>query len=228
MKTIGLIGGMSWESTQTYYQQINTLIKNKLGGLHCAKIILISVDFHEIAYYQKTGQWEQAGILLAEAAKKLALAGADCIALCTNTMHKVASDIENATTLPFIHIATPTAKKIIQAKIGQIGLIGTRFTMEEEFYIDKLRQAGLDVIIPKQDDRTLIHNIIFDELCLGIIKPESERIYQSIIDQLSDVGAQGIILGCTEIGMLIQSASIPLFDTTYLHVEAIVDFALDD
>jgi aspartate racemase len=229
MKTIGLIGGMSWESTVPYYRQINETIKHQLGGLHSAKIVLYSVDFHEVESMQHAGDWDGAGRLLADAARALQAAGADFLVLCTNTMHKVAAAIEAAVTIPLFHIADPTAAAIKQAGHARIGLLGTRFTMEQQFYRDRLREHhGLEVLIPDEADRALVHRVIYDELCLGKIVPESREQYRRIMADLAARGAQAVILGCTEISLLVgqQDASIPLFDTTAIHAHGAAEFAL--
>ena len=222
MKIIGLIGGMSWESTVTYYQQINEAIKAQLGGLHSAKLVLYSVDFHEIERLQHAGDWDAAGKLLAGAARALESAGADFLVLCTNTMHKVAPAIEAAVRIPLLHIADPTGDAIKRAGLSCVGLLGTRFTMEQAFYRDRLRERhGLTVLIPGDDDRDVVHRVIYEELCLGQIKPESRDEYRRIIAALISQGAEGIILGCTEISLLVgpADADVPLFDTTALHAQ---------
>jgi aspartate racemase len=229
MKTIGLIGGMSWESSLEYYRMINEGVRERLGGLHSAKIVLDSVDFAEIEKMQHEGLWDEAGILLARSAHNLELAGAECVLLCTNTMHKLAQTIQDNIKIPFIHIADPTAERIRSQGIQRIGLLGTRFTMEEEFYKDRLvKQYGLEVLIPGPSERETVHRVIYDELCLGNLRDDSRSSYQQIIQQLVDQGAQGIILGCTEIGLLVkpQDSSVPLFDTTRIHADAAVDWAL--
>ena len=229
MKTIGLIGGMSWESTVPYYRQINEAIKQRLGGLHSAKIILYSVDFHEIEQLQRAGDWEAAGIILAGAARSLETAGAAFLVLCTNTMHKVASSIEAAVTIPLFHIADPTAVEIKRAGHSTIGLLGTRFTMEQAFYRERLSAGhGLQVIVPDTEDRETIHRIIYEELCLGVVKFESRNEYRRIMRSLASQGAQAIILGCTEISLLVnqQDSEIPLFDTTAIHARAAAEEAL--
>lgn len=220
MKTIGLIGGMSWESTVPYYREINEAVKRALGGLHSAKLILYSVDFHEVERLQHAGDWAAAGALLASVAQSLERAGADGLVLCTNTMHKVAPAIEAAVQIPLLHIADPTAQAIRQAGHTTVGLLGTRFTMEQDFYRQRLEQDhGLTVLIPSADDRTVVHQIIYEELCLGQVRPASRDSYLRIIDILREQGAQAIILGCTEISLLIepQHCTLPLFDTTRLH-----------
>lgn len=229
MKTIGLIGGMSWESTVPYYRQINELTKQRLGGLHSARIVLYSVDFHDIERLQHSGDWDAAGALLADAARALQAAGADFVVVCTNTMHKVAADIEAAVSIPLLHIADPTATAIKQAGHTVVGLIGTRFTMEEAFYRDRLRDRhGLRVIVPEPADRDLVHRVIYEELCLGNALPASRAEYRRIMATLVAQGAQAIILGCTEISLLVSTsdASVPLFDTTALHAAAAVETAL--
>lgn len=222
MKTIGLLGGMSWESTIPYYRIINETVKSRLGGLHSAKIVLHSVDFHDIEQLQHAGKWEEAGKVLAEAAASLERAGAELLVICTNTMHKVAPMIERVLSIPLLHIADATAAAIIKSKISTVGLLGTRFTMEEDFYVDRLRtKHGLNVLIPDEPDRIEIHRVIYDELCLGQIVDKSRKEYYQIIERLRVSGAQGIILGCTEISMLVdpRHVAIPTFDTTRLHAE---------
>ncbi len=229
MKIIGLIGGMSWESTIPYYRQINEVVKERLGGLHSAKLILYSVDFDEIEQLQRTGNWEAAGAILEGAARALEAAGAAFLVLCTNTMHKVAPHIEAAVTIPLLHIADPTATEIKRAGYSTVGLLGTRFTMEQPFYRDRLSTLhNLRVIVPEPNDCEIIHRIIYEELCLGVIKPESREEYQRVIKTLISKGAEGIILGCTEISLLVsqQDASVPLFDTTAIHAKAAAQKAL--
>lgn len=229
VKTIGLIGGMSWESTVPYYRLLNEGVKHRLGGLHSARVVLYSVDFHDIEILQHDGRWDEAGALLAAAARSLQSAGADFIVLCTNTMHKVAPAIEAAVTIPLLHIADPTAAAVKQAGIHTVGLLGTRFTMEQDFYRGRLEaQHGLKVVIPDAVDRTVVHRVIYDELCLGVTRDESRAAYRNIIGRLVAQGAEGIILGCTEIGLLVkpEDAPVPLFDTTALHAASAVEFAL--
>ena len=229
MKTIGLIGGMSWESTANYYRDINERVKQRLGGLHSAHILLYSVDFQEIERLQHQGRWDEAGEQLGNIARRLEGAGADVVALCTNTMHKVAPAIEAALRVPFLHIADPTAQAVKQAGIGRIGLLGTRFTMEEDFYRGRLvERHGLDVIVPDPAERETVHRVIYDELCLGKVEERSRKAYRDIIAHLVERGAEGVILGCTEIAMLVSPADspVPLFDTTQLHAVSAVDFAL--
>jgi aspartate racemase len=229
LKVIGLIGGMSWESTVPYYRQVNETIRERLGGLHSARIVLYSVDFHEIERLQHCGDWEAAGKVLGDAARALESAGADFLVLCTNTMHKVASAIESAVRIPLFHIADPTADEIKQAGFSTVGLLGTRFTMEQDFYTDRLRERhGLKVLIPKQEDREIVHRVIYEELCLGKILPESRFEYRRIISDLVDQGAEAVILGCTEIPLLVgqQDSDVPLFDTTSIHARRAAEWAL--
>lgn len=229
MKTIGLIGGMSWESTVTYYRQINETIKERLGGLHSAKLVLYSVDFDEIEQFQHSGNWEAAGAVLAGAARSLEAAGAGFIVLCTNTMHKVAASIEASVDIPLLHIADPTANEIKRAGHTTLGLLGTRFTMEQDFYRDRLSSRhNLRVITPAPIDREIIHRIIYEELCLGVVKSESRAEYRRIMAVLASQGAQAIILGCTEISLLVsqQDSPVPLFDTTAIHAMAAAEEAL--
>ena len=231
MKTIGLIGGMSWESTVPYYCQINEAVKERLGGLHSARLVLYSVDFFEIERLQHAGDWTAAGDLLAQAARALALAGADFLVLCTNTMHKVAPAIEAAVSIPLLHIADPTACAIKDAGFTTVGLLGTRFTMEQDFYRARLQeQHGLQVLTPAADDRETVHRIIYEELCLGKIEPASRADYRRIMAALVAQGAQAIILGCTEITLLVNQddADVPLFDTTRLHARQAAQWALND
>lgn len=229
MKTIGLIGGMSWESTMPYYQAINQATRAQLGGLHSAKIILYSVDFHEIEQLQSAGQWEAAGALLAKVAQTLEKAGADVLVLCTNTMHKVASAIEAVVQIPLLHIADPTAAAIQQGGYHTVGLLGTRFTMEQDFYRERLQRQGLRVLTPNPEDRALVHRVIYEELCLGQVLPASREAYLRVIHDLTAQGAQAIILGCTEIALLVeqQHCEVPLFDTTRLHARSAVQWALE-
>lgn len=229
MKTIGLIGGMSWESTVPYYRHINETVRARLGGLHSARAVLVSVDFHDIEQLQRAGDWDAAGRLLADAGRRLQAAGADCIVLCTNTMHKVAPAIEAACALPLLHIADPTAHAIRAAGLQRIGLLGTRFTMEQDFYRERLAQRhGLTVLVPEEDERATVHRIIYEELCVGIVSETSRAHYRRIIGGLAQRGAQGVILGCTEIGLLVgdEDTALPLFDTTALHACSAVDWAL--
>lgn len=229
MKTIGLLGGMSWESTQGYYQALNHQIKDQLGGLHSAKIILHSVDFAEIEHLQASGNWLAAGELLADAAIGVEKAGADFLMICTNTMHKVAPQIQSKLAIPLLHIADATAAELMAKKVKTVGLLGTAFTMEQDFYKGRLEDKyGLRVITPNQTDRQIVHDIIYNELCLGNIKESSKQAYLRIIQDLADQGAQGVILGCTEIGTLVKQLDtvVSLFDTTAIHAQKAVEFAL--
>jgi aspartate racemase len=229
MKTIGLLGGMSWESSLEYYRSINHLVKERLGGLHSAKCLMYSVDFQEIETLQAQGDWDEAGRILGDAAVGLEKGGAEFLLICTNTMHKVAPAIQARIKMPLLHIADPTAQTVQAAGIRKIGLLGTRFTMQEDFYKGKLtNDHGLDVVIPDADDMRTVDRIIFEELCLGKIKVESKHKYIEIIDRLAQAGAEGVILGCTEIGLLVkpEDCTLPLFDTTLIHAQAAVDFAL--
>jgi aspartate racemase len=229
MKTIGLLGGMSWESTALYYRQINELVKEKLGGLHSAQIAMYSVDFQEIEEVQHAGQWDATGEILSKAAEQVQNAGADFLLICTNTMHKVAPQIESAIDIPLLHIADATAERIKSEGIKNIGLLGTRFTMEQDFYAGRLRDAhGLNVILPSKQDRDIVHRVIYEELVLGVVRDESRLEYLRTMDALRAEGAEGVIEGCTEIVMLVQQehTDIPLFDTTSIHAQAAVEMAL--
>jgi aspartate racemase len=229
VKTIGLIGGMSWESSAEYYRLINTLVKERLGGFHSAKCVMISVDFAEIETLQRENRWVESAQLLVAAAQGLERAGADVVLLCTNTMHKVADDIQASIHVPFLHIADTTGEQVKAQGLMAVGLLGTRFTMEEDFYVGRLTQRfGLRVLIPEPAEREMIHRVIYDELVLGEIKMDSKEQYLAAIEHLIERGAQGIILGCTEIGLLIhaEDCRVPVFDTTRLHAQAAVDFAL--
>ncbi len=225
MKTIGLLGGMSWESTELYYRLINEGIKTQLGGLHSARIAMVSVDFQEIEEMQHNGDWAGAGQALTQAAKQVEAAGADFLLICTNTMHKVAPQVQDAISIPILHLADTTAKRIKAAGMKTIGLLGTRFTMEEDFYKGRLvEKYELDVLIPPKSDREIVHRVIYDELCVGQVQDESRDEFLRIIEDLRDRGAEGIIEGCTEIVMLVQQhhTDIPLFDTTSIHAEEAV------
>ncbi len=229
MKTIGLLGGMSWESTVGYYRAINEGVKNSLGGLHSAKIVLYSVDFDSIEKLQHKGDWEATARLLSEAAKNIQLAGADFLVICTNTMHKVAPQIENEIDIPILHIADATAEVLVKNGIEKVGLLGTTFTMEQEFYKNRLtEQYKLDVLVPNKYDRQVIHNIIYGELCLGEVKDSSKSEYLRIIDLLASQGAEAVILGCTEIGMLVNQCdtNVKLIDTTEIHAKRAVEYAI--
>jgi aspartate racemase len=227
--TIGLIGGMSWESSAEYYRVINQEMNRRLGGVHSAQCLMYSLDFEEIKRLQHDGDWERLAEAMKEAAVRLERGGADFVVLCTNTMHRLADAISSAVTIPLLHIADPTAERIKAAGFERIGLLGTAFTMEQEFYKGRLHQHhGLDVIVPDENDRRIVHEIIYKELVLGIIKPESRQAYREIIGRLIERGAQGIILGCTEIMLLVtnEDSAVPLFDTTTIHAVAAVDHAL--
>jgi len=229
MKTIGLLGGMSWESTTHYYRLLNQGINKQLGGLHSAKIAMVSVDFQPLESLMQQENWSELGERLAESARRIELAGADFLLLCTNTMHKVAEVITEAVNIPLLHIADPTAERIKAENIQTVGLLGTSFTMEEDFYRGRLaKRHGLTVITPSPEERQLVHNVIFDELCRGIVNPESQQTYLNIIEAMHRRGAGAVIEGCTEIGMLVNQdhTTIPLFDTTALHVEQAVRMAL--
>ncbi len=229
MKTIGLIGGMSWESSQTYYQVLNETVRDRLGGLHSARCILYSVDFAEVETFQMEGRWDDAAALLVKAGQSLERAGAGCIVLCTNTMHKVAAQIQAGVSIPLLHIADAAARPICAQGLQSVGLLGTRFTMEEDFYKSRLvDQYGLQVLIPSPGERAMVHQVIYDELCLGQIRDVSRDAYRRIIAGLVQRGAEGIILGCTEIGLLVkpEDSPVPRFDTTLLHAQMAVDWSL--
>jgi aspartate racemase len=219
MKTIGLIGGMSWESTVTYYQLINETVKKELGGLHSGKILMYSVDFAEIEEYQAKGQWDKSAQVLADVAVRLEQAGADFIVICTNTMHKVAPQIQEKIRIPILHIAEATAEALKEAGITKVGLLGTKYTMTQDFYKEKLIAAGIEVVIPDSIGVETVNDVIYNELCLGIIKDASREKFLEIIDRLGQNGAQGVILGCTEIGLLVkqEATAMPVFDTTQIH-----------
>ncbi|MEC0275337.1 aspartate/glutamate racemase family protein [Peribacillus frigoritolerans] len=229
MKTIGLIGGMSWESSLEYYRIINEEVKAKLGGLHSAKCILYSVDFEEIERCQAEGDWESSGKLLGDAALSLEKAGAEMILICTNTMHKVIGYIEEKVSLPILHIADSTAKQIQKSKISTVGLLGTKYTMEQDFYKTRIETNGIKVLIPSEEDRKVINKVIYEELCLGEIQQSSRDYYKKVIKGLVDDGAEGIILGCTEIGLLVkpEDSEVPLFDTAVIHAIESVNMALE-
>jgi len=230
MKTIGLLGGMSWESTLSYYKSINQGVKEQLGGLNSAKICLYSVNFEEIEKLQHQGKWDETAEILSDAARSVEKGGADVLLICTNTMHKVAPQIEENISIPILHIADATAEKLLEKKISKVGLLGTNFTMEQDFYKGRLADKfAIDVVIPEEDDRLKVHNIIYQELCRGEIKQSSRTEYIRIIDKLRSQGAEAVILGCTEIALLVQQqhTDVPLFDTTAIHAEAAVRFAVD-
>ncbi|WP_047477694.1 aspartate/glutamate racemase family protein [Bacillus siamensis] len=228
MKTIGLIGGMSWESSAEYYRMINEEIKKKLGGLHSAKCVLYSVDFKEIEHYQSEGAWDKAGAALGEAARSLEKAGADFIVICTNTMHKVIGYIQKMITIPILHIADATADQITRQGIRSVGLLGTKYTMEQDFYKSRIESHNINVIVPADEEREVINHIIYQELCLGEIKQSSKTMYKKIINHLVDRGAEGTILGCTEIGLLVKAedSEVPLFDTAFIHAQTAVNTSL--
>ncbi|TKB48871.1 aspartate/glutamate racemase family protein [Ferrimonas sediminicola] len=229
MKTIGIIGGMSWESSVSYYRQINRGIAAALGGLHSAKLVLYSVDFAEIEALQSDGDWQRAGTMLADAARALEGAGAELVLIATNTMQKVASQVSEAIGVPLLHIADATAARLSVAGIDRIGLLGTRFTMEQAFYRERLQTRGIEVLVPDDPGRALVDRVIYRELCLGRVEPASREAYLEIIDELASRGAQGVILGCTEIGLLVTQSDtrVPLFDTTRIHADAAVEKALE-
>jgi aspartate racemase len=230
MKRIGLLGGMSWESSAQYYRFVNEAARDALGGLHSADCVMRSVDFAAIEELQRTGRWDEAGAVLAREAQELVAAGAELLVLCTNTMHKVADAITAAVDVPFIHIADTTAAAVRDAGLGTVGLLATGYTMEQDFYTGRLRERhGLDVLVPDEADRRIVHDVIYDELCVGVVRDESREEYRRVMRALADRGAGGILLGCTEIDLLVGpgDASVPLFDTTRLHAEAAVRLALE-
>ncbi len=231
MKTIGLIGGMSWESTAEYYRIMNEAVKERLGGYHSAEIIMYSVEFAEIHRFQFAGQWDKVADILKDIARKLENAGADLLIIATNTMHRLAPEIEKVISIPLIHIADATAEKIRERGFKKVGLLGTKFTMEMDFYTGRLREKhGIEVIVPGEKDREFVNDVIYNELVYGIFRDESRDGFRKIIDGLVRRGAQGIILGCTEIPLLIKQkdVSVPIFDTTTIHAMAAVDYALQD
>jgi aspartate racemase len=228
MRRIGMLGGMSWESTAEYYRLANELVRDRLGGLHSADVLIASLDFADIEQLQATARWDEAGELLADHARRLEQAGAELLILCTNTMHKVAAPIEAAVSIPFIHLADTTALAVRDAGLTRVGLLGTAFTMEQDFYRDRLADGGVESIIPPAEDRAEVHRIIYEELVRGVVTESSRDRYREVISRLVDAGAEGIILGCTEIELLIGAADspVPVFPTTRLHVQAAVDAAL--
>jgi len=229
MKTIGLIGGMSWESSLEYYRIINETVREKFGGLHSAKCVMYSVDFAEIEELQSHGKWDKATKFMIDAAKHVEDGGADFVVICTNTMHMMADEVQKHINIALLHIADATAGRVKSQGLKRVGLLGTKFTMEEDFYKGRLiEKHGLDVIIPNDDEREIVHRVIYEELCLGEIKPSSKAKYIGIINDLVENGAEGIILGCTEIGSLVsqEDVQIPLFDTTEIHAVAAVEYAL--
>lgn len=230
MKTIGLLGGMSWESTLSYYKIVNESIKNKLGGLSSAKICMYSVNFEEIERLQHQGKWDETAIILSNAAKSIEKGGADFLLICTNTMHKVASDIESNINIPILHIADSTAEKLVENHVKKVGLLGTKFTMEQEFYKGRLLEKhGIEVVIPNETDRIEVHNIIYEELCKGEIREESRKSYVRVIEELAACGAEAVILGCTEIALLVNQdhTDVPLYDTTRIHAEYAAECAIE-
>ncbi|WP_036127059.1 aspartate/glutamate racemase family protein [Lysinibacillus sphaericus] len=230
MKTIGLIGGMSWESSAAYYRLMNEQVKQRLGGLHSANCILYSVDFQQIEHFQAKGEWDKAGNVLAQAAQSLERAGADFVIICTNTMHKVIDIIEAAITIPILHIADATARQIKEADLQKIALLGTKYTMEQAFYKARVEGFGIEVIVPDSHERMEVNRIIYEELCLGIIKQDAKSYYIQVVEELVQAGAQGVILGCTEIGLLIQQEdiSVPVFDTAAIHAQTAVSMAIQE
>ncbi|MCU7247933.1 aspartate/glutamate racemase family protein [Pseudomonas koreensis] len=230
MRTIGLIGGMSWESSAEYYRLINQQVRDRLGPLRSARLLMYSVDFGSVEQAQHAGRWDDAAAILVDAARRLQAGGAECVVLCTNTMHKVAEQIQAAIDIPFLHIAEPAAQAALAIDAPTVGLLGTAFTMEQDFLKQRLIARGLTVLVPDEAERQAVHRIIYDELCVGIISDSSRQTYQRVIESLTARGAQAIILGCTEIGLLIkpQHSALPLLDTTELHAQAAVAFALGD
>ncbi len=229
MKTIGLIGGMSWESTVTYYQVINEAVKDELGGLHSAKILLYSVDFAEIEECQAKGEWERSGEILADAAMRLESAGADFIVICTNTMHKVVDQIQAKIRIPIIHIADVTAEALLRDGINRVALLGTKYTMTQDFYKERLVQKGISVMIPNEKEIEKVNDVIYNELCLGIVSAESREYFFRLIMRLKEEGAQAVILGCTEIGLLISqtNSALPVYDTTWIHARTAAEKAME-
>ncbi|WP_434768864.1 aspartate/glutamate racemase family protein [Pseudomonas triticicola] len=229
MRTIGLIGGMSWESSAEYYRLINQQIRDRLGPLRSAPLLMYSVDFGPVEQAQHAGRWDDAAAILVDAARRLEAGGAECVVLCTNTMHKVADQIQAAISIPFLHIAEPAAQAALEIDARTVGLLGTAFTMEQDFLKQRLIAKGLTVLVPDDAERQDVHRIIYDELCVGVISEQSRQIYQGVIESLTARGAQAIILGCTEIGLLVkpEHSALPLLDTTELHAQSAVAFALE-
>ncbi|NJN68280.1 MAG: aspartate/glutamate racemase family protein [Chloroflexaceae bacterium] len=231
MRPIGMIGGMSWESTREYYRILNETMRTRRGGFHSAPLILYSVDFAEIEALQQQAKWQEIARLLVDAARRVEAAGSCCVLLCTNTMHKLADDIQAHLGVPLLHIADATGQKIQAQGLATVGLLGTRVTMEEDFYVGRLSQNyGLKVLVPSEEERELVHRVIYHELCMGEIRPSSRAHYTTIIERLVEHGAEGIVLGCTEIGLLVrpEDSPVPLFDTTEIHAVAAVDYILDN
>ncbi len=226
MKTIGILGGMSLESTLTYVAEMNRLVNEALGGLHSPRLVMYAVDFDAVERLQTAGEWDRAGQVLHDAARRLQAAGADFIVMATNTMHKVTPAITDGLDVPFLHIGTATGEALVRDGVTTVGLLGTRFTMEEPFYKQVIESFGVDVLVPGAADRRIVNEVIYNELCKGVVKAESAAEFQRIIDTLRDRGARAVILGCTEIGMLVKTASLPVYDTTLIHVAAAVDMAL--
>ncbi len=228
MRTIGLLGGMSWQSTALYYQLANEIVGDRLGGLHSARLLMASVDFADIEALQVAGEWEEAGALLGREAARLEAGGADFLVLCTNTMHKVAPAIEDAVSIPLLHLGDATAAAVLAGGCRTVGLLGTGFTMSQDFYRGRLESHGLTVLVPSLEDQQTVHRIIYDELCLGLVRAESRAAYVDVVGRLVTAGAEGVILGCTEIELLIgpDDVDLPTFATTRLHVEAAVEMAL--
>ncbi len=225
---IGMLGGMSWESTAEYYRLVNELVRERLGGLHSARCLVASVDFAEVERMQAEGRWDDAAVLLAEAARGLEAGGADLLLLCTNTMHKVADEVAAAITVPFVHLADATADTLLRSGVRRVGLLGTAFTMEQDFYRDRLSARGVEVVLPGAEDRAEVHRVIYEELCLGVLDATSRERYRAVIARLVTDGAEAVVLGCTEIGLLVDASdsAVPLVDTTRVHAEAAVDLAL--
>ena len=230
MKTIGLLGGMSWESSVTYYQIVNQMVKERLGGLHSAKVILFSVDFAQIEKFQAEGDWEKSATVLSAAAQSLERAGADIIAICTNTMHKVYPQVQQSVNIPVLHIAEATARKLTERGIKKVALLGTKYTMTQDFYKDKIIEAGIQVLVPQEKDLEMVNRVIYGELCQGLISLESKKEYFRVIKGLEKQGAEGVILGCTEIGLLIgqKDLDLPVFDTARIHAEQAALYALGE
>ena len=227
-RVIGMLGGMSWESSAEYYRIANELVRERLGGLHSARLVMASLDFADIEPLQVAGHWDEAGAMLAEAAQGLEAAGADLLVMCTNTMHVVADHVQRGVSIPLLHIADVAAQAVRDAGLGTVGLLGTAFTMEQSFYRDRLNGHGLDVVVPPEQDRAEVHRIIYEELCLGLVLEESRQTFREVITRLVDAGAQGVILGCTEIELLVTGAdsTVPVFPTTRLHVEAAIEASM--
>ena len=228
MLTIGMLGGMSWESTAEYYRLANQIVRERVGGMHSARVLLYSVDFADIEQMQVEGRWDEAGAVLASAAAALERGGAELLVLCTNTMHKVADQVEAAVTIPFLHLADATARAALDAGVGTVGLLGTAFTMEQDFYRERLESHGLTVLVPEAEDRAVVHRVIYDELVQGVVSDASRELYRAVMARLVSRGVEGVVLGCTEIELLVgaDDTTVPVFPTTRLHVEAAVEWAL--